>query len=124
MAPEGCGQMLHSAGGVPGSAGGCGRPDHVQGAYSSPPPSAGEYQNQADDGKGGLVFEIGRDPTWPHKAMVRCPTVLEQYQVALVDTRVKLAATADGLSSLKSDKTRHGSARLWPNAPQCWSSTR
>ncbi len=93
MAPQGHGQMPHSAGAVPGSAGG--------------------YQSQtSSDGGWALVFEIGQDPAWLRKAMAKCPTVLEQYQVALVDTRVKLAATADGLSSLKSDETRHGSARV------------
>ncbi len=46
MAPQGYGQMSHSAGAVPGSAGGYGRPDHVQGGYGGPPLSAGGYQNQ------------------------------------------------------------------------------
>ncbi len=136
MAPQGYGQIPHSAGG-------CGRPDQLQGGYNSPPPTASEYQSQADDGKGGLVFEIGRDPTWPQKAVVRCSTVLEECQVAPVDaaaqimskvrtvvphhplanTRTKLT-TAKGVSSLKSDETRHGPTRPWSDAPQCWSSTR
>ncbi len=47
MAPQGYAQMPHSAGGVPGSAGGYGRPEPMQQAgYGGPPPSAGGYQHQ------------------------------------------------------------------------------
>ena len=48
IAPQGYGQMPPNAGGVPGSAGGYGRPDPMQGGYGGPP-SAGGYapNNQA-----------------------------------------------------------------------------
>ncbi len=36
MAPQGYAQMPHSAGGVPSSAGGPGRPDPMQGSCGSP----------------------------------------------------------------------------------------
>jgi hypothetical protein len=105
MAPQGYGQMPHSAGAVPGSAGG--------------------YQSQtSSDGGWALVFEIGRDPAWLRKGIAKCPTVLEESRVAqvnitvqitskvvtvhpslaLVDTRAKLAVSSDWVSSLKSDE--------------------
>lgn len=46
MAPQGYAQIPHSAGGMPVSAGGYGRPDHMQGGYGGPPPSAGGYSAQ------------------------------------------------------------------------------
>ena len=42
MAPQGYPQIPNTPGGVPGSAGGYGRPDQMQGGYANPP-SAGGY---------------------------------------------------------------------------------
>ncbi len=73
---------------------------------------------------------------WLRKDMAKSLTVLVgvaaqiNYKVGtivlhqpLANTRAKLT-TAKGVSSLKSDETRHGPRRLWSDAPQCWRSAR
>ena len=51
MAPQGYGQS--NGGGVPGSAGGYGRGDHMQGGYGGPPSAAGYAPNGQAGNYGG-----------------------------------------------------------------------